>query len=175
VEEEPDEDRPGGVTRRLIFLQNQNFIQTEIKMMEKKNSKNIKAKKGAKDKKKDKKVKNDDEDNMDIDYGYFDDHHRAVLSGFVLYPEIITMCSKVIHKHVPPPPPSSTHGSNTSAGNDHERVPVGMVIGLGGGAFPMCLQKYLPGMRLYSCDLDGEVLSIAMKHFGFKCTRYLCV
>jgi hypothetical protein len=107
VEEEPDEDRPGGVTRRLIFLQNQNFIQTEIKMMEKKSGKNIKAKKGAKDKKKDKKIKNDDEDNMDIDYGYFDDHHRAVLSGFVLYPGIISMCSKVVHKHTPTPTSTS--------------------------------------------------------------------
>jgi hypothetical protein len=78
VEEEPDEDRPNGVTRRLIFLQNQNFIQTEIKMIEKKIiNKNVQAKKGIKDKKKDKKLrKNDDDDNMEIDYGYFDDHHR---------------------------------------------------------------------------------------------------
>ena len=101
MEEEPDADRPNGVTRRLVFLQNQNFIQTEVKMIEKntKNNKSISKAKKGKDKKgkdsKDSKDRNAGESSMEFDYSYLDDHHRAVLTCLSLVPHIITSGSKV--------------------------------------------------------------------------------
>jgi hypothetical protein len=48
-------------------------------------------------------------------------------------------------------------------------VVTGLLIGLGGGALPMCLQRYLPNLHLYMCDLDATVEAVAREHFGFKC------
>jgi hypothetical protein len=33
----------------------------------------------------------------------------------------------------------------------------------------MCLQRYLPNLHLYMCDLDATVETVAREHFGFKC------
>lgn len=180
MEEEPDEDRLNGVTRRLVFLQNQNFVQTEIKMIEKiekndssKNSKSSsskgpqkgKDKKGkCKDKGKDKdKDRNRDGDVvMDFDYSYLDDHHKAVLSSLVLTPDIISGGSRVQHS-------SSSHSTPLLTSPKRiTRVPIGLIIGLGGGAMPMCMQRYLPGMRLYTCEMDGDMHAIAVKFFAFR-------
>lgn len=106
---------------------------------------------------------------LELDFTYLDDHHKAVLSAMVLSPDIISGGSKIQHK--PSPPPSSSSSLNT-AGSSYDkntpRVPYGLIIGLGGGAMPMCMQRYLPGMRLATCEMDGEMLGIAVKFFAFK-------
>ena len=33
----------------------------------------------------------------------------------------------------------------------------------------MCLQRYLPNLHLYMCDLDPSMDTIARQYFGFKC------
>ena len=196
MEEEPDEDRPNGVTRRLIFLQNQNFIQTEIKMIEKKVNKNksnsgkSKEKKGKAKKENgngndNEKGKDNDNDRMEFDYSYLDDHHKAVLASLVLTPNIIESGSKIQQIHVHAPSSSSTSTSSTSYVTASStsatistsgsvslpllpHIPIGLIIGLGGGAMPMCMQRYLPGMRLYTCEMDGDMHDIAVKFFAFK-------
>ena len=45
----------------------------------------------------------------------------------------------------------------------------GLVVGLGGGALPMVLQRYLPGLALSVCDIDAELEAVAREHFGFRC------
>ena len=190
MEEEPDEDRPNGVTRRLIFLQNQNFIQTEIKMIEKKVNKNKSNSSKSKDKKgktkkqngnDNEKGKDNDSDRMEFDYSYLDDHHKAVLASLVLTPYIIELGSKVQQIHVHAPSSSSTSTSSTTTTTSPTtstsgttslplplHVPIGLIIGLGGGAMPMCMQRYLPGMRLYTCEMDGDMHDIAVKFFAFR-------
>ena len=107
---------------------------------------------------------------LELDYSYLDDHHKAVLSAMVLSPRIISGGSKITHK----PSPSSSSSSacvNTAASSSDRvssRVPSGLIIGLGGGAMPMCMQRYLPGMRLATCEMDGDMLGVAVKFFAFK-------
>ena len=107
---------------------------------------------------------------LELDYSYLDDHHKAVLSAMVLCPHIISGGSKIIHK------PSSSSSSSSACVNtatsssdkNSLRVPSGLIIGLGGGAIPMCMQRYLPGMRLATCEMDGDMLGVAVKFFAFK-------
>ena len=161
--------------RRLVFLQSQNFIQTEVRLIEKKeNSSNSKSGSGkgkdkktakaVKDKDKDKKTK--EESNMEFDYTYLDDHHRAVLTSRALTPDIILRGSKSTHKTSSSSMASAPSASSSSC--SQLRDPTGLIIGLGGGAMPMCLQRYLPSMRLTTCEMDGEMHGIAVKHFAFK-------
>ena len=169
---------PLSFVRRLVFLQSQNFIQTEVRLIEKKeSSSNSKSGSGkGKDKKsaktaKDKDKKSKEESNMEFDYTYLDDHHRAVLTSLALTPDIILRGSKSTHKtsysssSIASAPSSSTFSSSSSS---QPRDPQGLIIGLGGGAMPMCLQRYLPSMRLTTCEMDGEMHGIAVKHFAFK-------
>ena len=165
VEEEPHESKPNGVTRRLVFLKNQNFVQTEIRMIEKSDSKNSKSSGGKNNQKgKNKKGKGDKSRDvsviMDFDYSYLDDHHKAVLCSMVLARDIINCGSRVQH--------SSSSTSSSSITYPRYRSPVGLIIGLGGGAMPMCMQRYLPGMRLYTCEMDEAMHGIAVKFFAFR-------
>jgi hypothetical protein len=157
-----------------VFLQSQNFIQTEVRMIEKKESSNN-SKSGSgkgKDKKasktaKDKDKKSKEEVTMEFDYSYLDDHHRAVLTSLALTPDIIRRGSKSTHKpSAVSSAPSSSSSSSSSLLKDPS--PLGVIIGLGGGAMPMCLQRYLPSMRLTTCEMDGDMHGIAVKHFAFK-------
>ena len=116
--------------------------------------KDKKSTKGSKDK------KNKEQSTMELDYSYLDDHHRAVLTSLALTPYIILTGSKSTHK-----PSSVACAPSSSSQLDG---PLGLIIGLGGGAMPMCLQRYLPSMRLTTCEMDGEMHGIAVKHFAFK-------
>lgn len=147
-------------------------------MIEKKeSSSNSKSGSGkGKDKKtsktaKDKDKKSKEEVTMEFDYSYLDDHHRAVLTSLALTPDIIRKGSKSTHKPsaVPSAPSSSsTSSSSSSSSLLKDPSPLGVIIGLGGGAMPMCLQRYLPSMRLTTCEMDGDMHGIAVKHFAFK-------
>jgi SAM-dependent methyltransferase len=159
VEESFDDDLPNAVLRRLIFLQNQNFIQTEVRLVQKSGAGNkaggSKAKKGAKKGGKKKGTKAEGAESFEFDYSYLDAHHCAALSALSLLPSVVNGAHKV-------PAPNATTGAEGTA-------PTALLIGLGGGALPMCLQRYLPNLHLYMCDLDGTVDAIAREHFGFKC------
>lgn len=52
--------------------------------------------------------------------------------------------------------------------NANDYIPKGLIIGLGGGAFPMLLQKYIPALHMIICDLDPDMEDIASSNFFFK-------
>lgn len=190
IEEGPDDDVKEAIRRRLVFLQNQNFIQTEIRMKGMvsgggggkggKGGGGGGKKKASSSNKKDKtKDRNADIiEGLEVDLTYLDSHHKCVLAGIAFCPLLIRKGSKISH---------GTDSSRTYSGLDdlikgHNLVPKDahdackacpeggrcLVIGLGGGAFPMVLQRYLPAMNLYVCDLDPELLPLAQNYFGFK-------
>jgi hypothetical protein len=144
-----------------VFLQNQNFIQTEVRLVPPKKStaSGGGGGKGGKGKSKGKGggkssggrgARNGDGEQLEFDYSYMDNHHRAVLSSLVLSHDLIAQGQRV-----------------QPIGSD-SRAAKGFVVGLGGGAFPMCLQRYLPGLTLHVCDLDPDMEGIATRQFGFK-------
>ena len=168
------------IYRRLIFLQNQNFIQTEVRLVckvkgdgkDKKgknsNKKTTNTKSGGKKDKgsdKDKDREGDDEEEWDLDYTYLDDHHRALLAALVLNPDLLQRGRKVVH---PTNSNKANNNNNTGAGAGPSPGPSALVVGLGGGALPMCLQRYLPALRLWVCDLDPEMMDVARRHFAYR-------
>lgn len=164
VEESYNDDNDRAILRRLIFLQNQTFVQTEVRLLLKAGTSNSKSsskkKKGGKGKKSKSKGKTnntsetDRDDEYDFDYSYLDDHHKAILASLCL---------------------SNTICTGTSTDKSDASTPIrGVVIGLGGGALLMALNKYLPkSAELYVCDIDGEMATIAKEHFGFRENRNL--
>jgi hypothetical protein len=187
----------------LIFLQNQNFIQSEVRLVPAKANKAGGGSKGGgksgggKGKGKSKGRAGgggggrdkDGEEQFEFDYTYLDEHHKAVLSSLVLSPELIAGGHKVVpvatgaaaagplsvssgvdkKKTGHPNTVGGSSTASTASASLSQRAANGFVVGLGGGAFPMCLQRYLPGLHLWVCDLDPDIESIASKHFGFKC------
>eukprot|EP01038_Epipyxis_sp_PR26KG_P011978 gene11978-16034_t len=109
------------ITRRLIFLQNQHFIQTEMQLFKR----FIDAKIPKKKKKKNKK-------------NYLDEHHKAMLLSLIIFNN-----------------------------NNDKNNKLGLIIGLGGGALPMVIHRYLSYYQIFTCDLDPEMEKIAIDHFGF--------
>ena len=159
VEEREDEDMAAGVFRRLIFLQNQNFVQTELRLVERRGggssssssssaSSSSSGKKGKGGGGKKGKSSAVGDDGKEFDHTYMDAHHCAVLAGLTLCPSIIR---------------GAMRGSSRSSGEV-----TGLVVGLGGGAMTMCLQRYLPEMRLHVCDIDPDLEALARAHFAFK-------
>jgi spermidine synthase len=50
-----------------------------------------------------------------------------------------------------------------------------LVVGLGGGAFPMLLARRFPGMAVHAVDVDPVVVSVARRFFGLRPGRRLAV
>ena len=148
IVEEQDADTDEGnhhqsaIYRRLIFLQNQNFIQTEVRLVSKMagGGKDKKSKQNKKSGKKDKgkglgkggREGENDSEEWDLDYTYLDDHHRALLAALVLNPDLLQRGRKVVH-------PTHNNKANSSSSSPSPG-PSALVVGLGGGALPMCLQ-----------------------------------
>jgi hypothetical protein len=92
VEETDDDDVDGALLRRLIFLQNQNFIQTEIRIVPKKNTSSSSNNKKNK-KKNNKSTPSSNTASItteyDYDYSYSDDIYISTLLAFLLSPKII--------------------------------------------------------------------------------------
>jgi len=140
-----ESDAPDGtVMRRLVFLCSQHFIQTEIRLTV---TSTVFSTAGAAP------VERlcaangwniDPIAGMVFDPTYIDGHHRAVLVGLAL-------CA-----------------GNKAQGSRTQPLPQAIVIGLGGGAFPMALQHYAPAMVQYVCDLDPHMLEIAVRHFAYQ-------
>ena len=99
------------IFRRLIFLQNQNFVQTEVRMAPAKKPTGGSSNsgsgsgsgscKGKKDKKKGKPAGKagaggGDGEGWVFDFTYLDDHHRALLAGLAaLAPDLVARARKV--------------------------------------------------------------------------------
>jgi spermidine synthase len=158
-DEDRDEDDIKGVYRRLIFLQNQQFIQTEAYFL--KETGGSSAEKHSSKKKKKKKSTSKKSESasgtasgektdssaaptpmLKYDYSYLDDHHKAILISLSFTPSLF----------------SSTDSENSKS----------LLIGLGGGSLPMVIQKYIPALQLVSVEIDPTVYEIATKYFQFQ-------
>lgn len=155
VEESKDEDSPDNrIVRRLIFLQNQNFIQTEARLVTN-HSKGQKKSSTNKNKSKSAAKQGDESVDEEFDFRYLDSHHSAALIAFIMNPTIVD--------------------NYTNSNNDITPGEVrGLVIGLGGGAFAMALQRYLPGLPFVVCDIDPSLPDIAEKYFGYRNIHHRC-
>jgi len=185
------------VLRRLIFLQNQNFVQTEVRLISisaaklfMTSSRRKKAKKNKK--KKAKPVPSDSSVAIEstapavantgttatltafsttppveprcFDCSYLDPHHRCLLAGLLLTPQtLLSLLSIPVTPITSSLPPSSSSLGNCS-----------LLVGLGGGALPMVLRRFLPGLRQWVCDLDPALLPLARKWFGFDLQKPHC-
>jgi len=112
-------------------------------------------------------------DELEFDYAYLDDHHRSALSIFTLFPHVIKSSYKVVHTNIQQQQQQKHHRQVHHQGqqNNHNQLRSSasvLLIGLGGGALPMSIQRYLPNLRLTIIDLDSSIEMIARKHFGFK-------
>jgi hypothetical protein len=153
-------------------------------MIEKRDSQKTKASGGKNKKSKDKKSKEKDKDKpsdsdgaMELDYTYLDDHHKAVLAALVLSPDIVLGGSRPTNTNTSTNKPSASSSAPSSSNSQGQgegqgaRLPTGLIVGLGGGAMPMCMQRYLPGMRLSTCEMDPDMHTIAVKFFAFRSGR----
>eukprot|EP01031_Cornospumella_fuschlensis_P028507 gene28507-34415_t len=135
VEEREDEEDSKAVFRRLLFLENQQLVQTEVRL---KSAAAKNKKKGAK------KAAGAGAGDAEwvFDYSYLDPHHRGMLAGFTVAPHLIARSSS------------------------KEQQLRGAVLGLGGGALVMALQRLLPA-QLDCVEIDPRLPALAEKHFGF--------
>ncbi|XP_063283424.1 eEF1A lysine and N-terminal methyltransferase [Pelobates fuscus] len=128
--------------RRLIFLSNQNVVQSEVRLLPGNTNSGQKKKK-----KKDKKngPKPFDESTLTspvIDKGYLCcEHHKAMISGLAL------LCK---NGRLPENPISV------------------LVIGLGGGSLSLFIHDYIGNSQVEAVEIDPSVLDVACQWFGFS-------
>lgn len=124
----------GTVYRRLIFLRNQQFIQTEVRLT---------PAPGGKHKKKKKKAEGNASTPADVDEGrllrfdhqYLDAHHCSIL-----------VCLSLL---------------------TGQSAPVGLLVGLGGGALAMAIRRYFNSSLLTVVELDPVLIDVAKGFFGY--------
>lgn len=171
--------------RRLIFLQNQNFIQTEVRLTP---FKTIKKKRNKKKKKKNAAASNNESQPSpppphplppvpatsipvattqptpsvqingqlwQLDPLFLDAHHRCVLAAFLLAPQTLLSLGVGPTDSIPPVPALVDR-------------PRSLVVGLGGGALPMALKRTLPYLRQWVAELDPDLIPVAEEYFGFR-------
>jgi spermidine synthase len=175
---ELDADEGGGTFRRLVFMQSQGVIQTEVKLVAAVSSDAIvgaarkQAKRKGKGKRKGSKktastsnttssTTADDEEEGDApgaavlceDFSYLCfDYHKVMIAGAAL--------GGLLH--------SSGTSSSTSNSRTVAAVPTALLIGLGGGALPMALRRFYPKLAVTVCELDPQMLDLATRWFGFQ-------
>ncbi|XP_069823714.1 eEF1A lysine and N-terminal methyltransferase isoform X2 [Dendropsophus ebraccatus] len=128
--------------RRLIFLSNQNVVQSEARLLP------GNTQSGQKKKRKDKKKQQKPNDKVDpettavIDKSFLCcEHHRAMISGLSLL-----------------------HSPGVSLGQ-HLSV---LVVGLGGGSLSLFIHDYFLGSHVEAVEIDPAVLDVACRWFGFS-------
>ena len=183
IVEEHDDGAEGAVRRRLIFLDNQSVVQTEVRLAPEGSlggpsptagsSKQKSSKKKGSGKKKGAKKERarvDDESEsaqgaesgdapapllaVDNRFVCFA-YHRAMIAGMSLVAPLLNAAVPVGSD-----PPSSPGD-----------LPAALVIGLGGGALPTALAHFFSrSLRILVCELEQAVVSIAQSWFGFEHT-----
>ncbi|CAI9570366.1 unnamed protein product, partial [Staurois parvus] len=127
--------------RRLIFLNNQNVVQSEARLLP------SATQKGQKKKKKDKKKqqpadKGESQASLIIDKSFLCcEHHKVMISGLALLrnPGVLP--------------------------DQHISV---LVVGLGGGSLSLFIHDYFLGSRVEAIEIDPSVLEVATSWFGFS-------
>lgn len=128
--------------RRLIFLSNQNVVQSEARLLP------SNTHSGQKKRRKDKRKQQKENDKVEpetthmIDKSYLCcEHHKAMISGLSLL-------------HRPGVAP-----------DQHLSV---LVVGLGGGSLSLFIHDYFLGTQVEAVEIDPAVLEVASRWFGFS-------
>uniref|UniRef100_A0A8C5PHZ0 eEF1A lysine and N-terminal methyltransferase n=1 Tax=Leptobrachium leishanense TaxID=445787 RepID=A0A8C5PHZ0_9ANUR len=133
--------------RRLIFLSNQNVVQSEARLLPSNASSGQKKKKKKKDQKNISQSKPSEQSAPPLSHPAIDksylccEHHKAMISGLAL------LCNKGI---LPENPVSV------------------LVIGLGGGSLSLFIHDYVVNSRVEAVEIDPSVLDVACQWFGFS-------
>ncbi|KAM4023480.1 eEF1A lysine and N-terminal methyltransferase isoform 2-T2 [Anomaloglossus baeobatrachus] len=135
--------------RRLIFLSNQNVVQSEARLLPSNTPSGQKKKR--KDKKKQQKANDKVEPGIThvLDKSYLCcEHHKAMISGLSL-----------LHN------PGVTPDQHLSV----------LVVGLGGGSLSLFIHDYFLGSLVEAVEIDPAVLDVAGRWFGFTLDNRLKV
>ncbi|XP_073427632.1 eEF1A lysine and N-terminal methyltransferase [Dendrobates tinctorius] len=127
--------------RRLIFLSNQNVVQSEARLLPSNTPSGLKKKR--KDKKKQQKANDKTEPEIThvLDKSYLCcEHHKAMISGLSL-----------LH--------------NPGVAPEHHLSV--LVVGLGGGSLSLFIHDYFLGSEVEAVEIDSAVLDVARRWFGF--------
>lgn len=125
--------------RRLVFASNVNIIQSEVRIVEDVAGKTSNAKTSASKKKKKKNRSKTRREIVDTSFLSFA-YHKGIIAALLA-------CS------------STEHTSNRQSG---------LIIGLGGGCLAQFIHDHVASVTSITVsELDGAVLQIAEKHFGF--------
>jgi len=94
-----------------------------------------------------------------IDYHFLaSEYHQLMVAQLSLLPSLISSSS-----------PSSSSPSSSSSSSSSSSLPIRLLlIGLGGGVFPMFLHQHFPWLSLDVVELDPSVAEIAKESFGFQ-------
>eukprot|EP00026_Physarum_polycephalum_P003144 Phypoly_transcript_03153.p1 GENE.Phypoly_transcript_03153~~Phypoly_transcript_03153.p1 ORF type:complete len:779 (+),score=240.35 Phypoly_transcript_03153:50-2338(+) len=100
--------------------------------------------------------KNTNNNNNNIDYHYLtSEYHQLMVAGLSL-----------LSPHIPTPSTSSTPSTPSST---TPTPPLRLLlIGLGGGVFPMFLHQHFPWLNVEVVELDPAVAGVAQECFGFR-------
>ncbi|XP_018422337.1 PREDICTED: methyltransferase-like protein 13 [Nanorana parkeri] len=128
--------------RRLIFLSNQNVVQSEARLLPSSTHRGQKKKKKDKKKQQQPADKEESPSSLIIDKSYLScEHHKIMISGLAL-----------LH--------------NPGVLPDHH-ISV-LVVGLGGGSLSLFIHDYFLGSRVEAIEIDPSVLDVASSWFGFS-------
>lgn len=185
----------GGVRRRLIFLDNQNVIQTEVRLAQasalltpavgasgaggRQKTKSGKRKGGGKKKGQQSKTtpafeetsldKDDTDSPIEPAADTLTLDHRFVC--FAYHRAIIAGMSLIAPLLQRASTESSAGAAKAGAAPDTEPMPVptALIIGLGGGALPMALHHFFSSsLQIVVCELEQTVVDVAKEWFGFR-------
>ncbi|XP_073449331.1 eEF1A lysine and N-terminal methyltransferase [Aquarana catesbeiana] len=124
--------------RRLIFLSNQNVVQSEARLLPSATQRGQKKKKKKKPQPGD---KGESQSSLIIDKSYLCcEHHKVMISGLALL-------------------------RNPGVLPDHH-ISV-LVVGLGGGSLSLFIHDYFLGSHVEAVEIDPSVLDVATSWFGF--------
>ena len=150
VEEVVTDESDGTLVRRLIFLDNSNLVQSEVRLIEnkRKKSKNNTHSKKGKNKNNNNNNNNNNTTNEDTEEDTLVPYHSHLTFEF----HLTMACSIGMLNDT-----SSTKGSPV-------RV---LIVGLGGGCLPMFLHEHFEQVELTCVEIDAEMAEIATNWFGY--------
>ena len=162
VEEVVTDEDDGIIVRRLIFLDNSNLVQSEVRLgvREKKKKQHFKNKKKNANPVKNSSSDNNNNHNNNYDDEDEDEEEKDLVpdhSHLTFEFHLTLACSIGMLNDTSGGKSNGSQGKNT-------RV---LVVGLGGGCLPMFLHEHFAHVQLTCVEIDSEMADIATNWFGY--------